>query len=119
MLRGLDLSMTALFALAAVVQFNDPDPWRWVAVYGAACALAALAAFRARVPPVIHTLVAGGAALWAVSIVAGGPPAVEYLHMFDAWEMESPAVESAREATGLVIVAAWMSVLGGRARRAR
>jgi hypothetical protein len=40
--------------------------------------------------------------------------------MFDAWEMKSLAVEEAREASGLVIVAAWMAVLLIRAgRRAR
>ena len=30
--------------------------------------------------------------------------------MFDAWEMKSPSVEEAREASGLLIVAAWMIV---------
>jgi len=37
--------------------------------------------------------------------------------MFDAWEMKSPSVEEAREASGLLIVAAWMMVLFVRARR--
>ena len=38
--------------------------------------------------------------------------------MFDAWEMKSPSVEEAREASGLLIVAVWMIVLMIRARRA-
>jgi hypothetical protein len=38
--------------------------------------------------------------------------------MFDAWEMKSPSVEEAREASGLLIVAVWMIVLLVRARRA-
>jgi hypothetical protein len=37
--------------------------------------------------------------------------------MFDAWEMKSPSVEQAREASGLVIVGVWMIVLSIRARR--
>jgi hypothetical protein len=31
--------------------------------------------------------------------------------MFDAWEMQSSSVEEAREASGLVIIAAWMVVV--------
>ena len=41
----------------------------------------------------------------------------QYSHMFDAWEMKSVSVEEAREATGLLIVAAWMAVLLVRQRR--
>ena len=37
--------------------------------------------------------------------------------MFDAWEMKSVAVEEAREASGLTIVAVWMTVLAVRAAR--
>jgi hypothetical protein len=44
-------------------------------------------------------------------IAFGGPAASEYGHMFDAWEMKSPSVEEAREASGLILVAAWMAVL--------
>ena len=49
----------------------------------------------------------------------GGPAAGAYSHMFDAWEMKSVPVEEAREATGLLIVAAWMAVLvvGAASRR--
>ena len=43
LLNGL---MAVLFAVAVVVQFNDPDPLRWVAVYGAALTVSALAAAR-------------------------------------------------------------------------
>ena len=39
------------------------------------------------------------------------PGSETYTHMFDAWEMKSIAVEEAREASGLLIVGAWMLVV--------
>jgi len=113
----LDLAMAALFAFAAAVQLNDPDPVRWVTIYVAASALS-FAAVRARhVPAVAFVAVGVTAMLWGVLIALGGPGASEYGHMFDAWEMRSLAVEEAREASGLTIVAVWMTVLAVRAAR--
>lgn len=109
MLRALNAVMAALFALAAAVQWNDPDPTRWMAVYGAACATS-LMAVRGRPPhPAVAITLAGIALAWAVSIgMRGGD---SYMHMFDAWEMQTPAIEAAREATGLAVVTGWMLVV--------
>jgi hypothetical protein len=55
---------------------------------------------------------------WAVAIgvrVGGG----SYLHMFDAWEMKTPVIEAAREATGLVMVTGWMLVVAVTSHRLR
>jgi len=109
--------MSLLFAFAAAVQFNDPDPIRWIAIYGAACALSLVVFFRQRLWPAAALTVCVGAVVWAALIALGGPAASEYGHMFDAWEMKSPSVEEAREASGLLIVAVWMIVLLVRARR--
>jgi Transmembrane family 220, helix len=114
LVRTLDLVMTLLFAFAAALQFNDPDPVRWIAIYGAASVLSLTVFFRRRVPPAVAIGVAAIALVWAASIAFGGPAASEYSHMFDAWEMKSPSVEEAREASGLLIVAAWMTVIGVR-----
>jgi hypothetical protein len=103
--------MTALLTLAAVVQVNDPDPLRWMAMYGIAAAISAYAAITSRVPRVAATLLGAVAVAWAVSIAATGPRLDEYLRMFDGWEMRSAPIEEAREVSGLVIVAAWMIVL--------
>jgi hypothetical protein len=109
MLRVANAVMAALFALAAAVQVNDPDPVRWMAVYGAACACSLMAA-RGRSPhPAVPAALAAIAVTWAVTIgLRVG--ASSYPHMFDAWEMKTPAIEEAREATGLVLVAGWMLV---------
>ncbi len=103
--------MALLFAFAAALQFNDPDPIRWIAIYIAACVLSIRAATRRRVSPAASLAVFAIASVWAALIAFGGPAASEYRHMFDAWEMTSPSVEEAREASGLLIVAAWMIVL--------
>jgi hypothetical protein len=109
--------MTALFTLAVAFQINDPDPLRWMAVYGSAAAISAYHGQTRRVPRVAAMLLATVAAVWAGTIAARGPRLAEYLRMFDEWEMRSAPIEAAREATGLLIVAVWMVVLVTRSRR--
>ena len=109
--------MTLLFVFAAALQYNDPDPIPWLAIYLVAALVSLAAAAGRRAPRGVLAPVAVIALGWAAWIAFGGPAASEYSHMFDAWEMTSPAVEEAREASGLVIVAAWMAVLFIRVRR--
>jgi hypothetical protein len=115
--RLLNLTMALLFAFAAALQYNDPDPIPWIAVYLAAAAVSLAAAFGRRIPRGVLAAVAVIAIGWAALIAFGGPAASEYGRMFDAWEMKSPAVEEAREVSGLMIEAAWMAVLFIRAGR--
>jgi hypothetical protein len=110
--------MALLFLVAVVVQYNDPDPLQWMAIYAAACVVSAMAVQRRRVHPAVPLIVGAAALAWSLSIIFGGPRGANYLHMFDAWEMQSVNVEQAREATGLLIVAAWMAVLVFRKKRA-
>jgi hypothetical protein len=107
--RGVNWLMCALFLLSVLVQWNDPDPVRWMAIYGAALAVCLAVALRARVPAAAPMLVGFVALAWAVATIGGGR-ASGYSHMFDTWEMKSPNVEEAREATGLLIVGVWMLV---------
>jgi Transmembrane family 220, helix len=37
--RYLNYILTGLFVLFAALQYNDPDPWRWIAIYGYAALL--------------------------------------------------------------------------------
>jgi hypothetical protein len=115
--RLLDLIMALLFVFAAALQYNDPDPIPWVAIYLVAAVVSLAAAAGRRAPRGVLATVAVIALGWAAGIAFGGSATSEYSRMFDAWEMKSPAVEEAREASGLVIVAAWMAVLFIRARR--
>ena len=110
MLNGL---MAVLFAVAVVVQFNDSDPLRWMAVYGAALTVSILAAVRGGVPVALPATVGGIALAWGLLLVGrSGATFRIYQHMFDAWEMKNASIEEAREATGLLIVFLWMAVVG-------
>jgi hypothetical protein len=114
--RIVNALMALLFLVAVVVQYNDPDPLQWMAIYGAACVVSVTAMLQRRVHPAVPLITGAVALAWSVSIIFGGPGGANYLHMFDVWEMQSVNVEQAREATGLLIVAGWMVVLATRRR---
>jgi hypothetical protein len=111
--RTLNGLMAVLFAIAVVVQFNDPDPTRWIAIYGAALAVSILAAVRGGVPVALPVTVGPIALAWGLLLAGrGGATPRVYQQMFDAWEMKNTSIEEAREATGLLIVFFWMVVVG-------
>jgi hypothetical protein len=106
-----------LFATSAVLQFNDPDPLPWVAVYGAAAGLAWCAA-RARPQPVLALLLCTVAGAWALALAmrVNGPVPLPELFSFG---MARPSVELAREIAGLGLVVLWLATTSVRALRDR
>jgi hypothetical protein len=107
--------MLLVFAFSTAVQVNDPDPLRWVAVYGLA-AVVCLLSLAGRVPwwpPALLCLVALALAATLAPRVLGRVPLRD---MFGAFEMRDTGVEESREMYGLLIVAAWMAVVAARAR---
>lgn len=99
---------TLLFGLMAAIQWNDPDPLYWIAVYAAVAVVTAAAVVGRRLPR--FALVALGAATAGALIAV--PGFVDYLqsgnwgaigeHMND----EEPYIEQGREFVGLVFAAA-------------
>ena len=102
--------MTAMFLFSVIVQYNDPDPVRWMAMYGAAMVACILFATRR-----IHWLIPAGigfvALLWAIDWAPGVLGKTRFSEMFQAWEMKNERVEEAREFWGLMIIVGWMAVL--------
>ena len=98
--------MVVLFGVAAAVQYNDPDPFLWMAVYVAGAALSVLIP---RVPGVRRFVVwlAPLVLLWAASLAWSGLAAGGMDGVLAGRGMESPGVEELREAGGLLIVSAW------------
>lgn len=99
----------AMFVLSAGLQYNDPDPAAWIAIYGGA-AVATLAALHLRggwVTAVAVGLVAAAWAGWLWSSVAGQ---VEATDLWRKMSEKGGKVEELREAGGLTIVAVWLAV---------
>ena len=116
MLRFVHAAMALLFLFGAIVQYNDPDPLRWMAIYVAAAATCALAAAQ-RVPRWLPIVIAGVALLWVATLAARPFPNVRILEMFAAWEMANERIEEAREMYGLLVIAIYMAVVAVVERR--
>lgn len=105
-----------MFLLSVIVQFNDPDPIRWAAIYGAA-ALVCLLSLIGRVTKWQPLVVGAIALVWAMTIAPRVIGRVDPKSMFSAWEMKSEGIEESREMYGLLIVAFWMALVAVRAER--
>jgi hypothetical protein len=113
MFRPIAAAMFLVFALAAFVQWNDPDPLLWFALYALAALLSlAAAAGRIWLRPCV-----AAAGLYLVGVLSLLPALVDArASAFTSWKMRDVSDEEAREALGLAICAAWMVVLIARAR---
>jgi len=115
-IRVMNVLMGCLFLLALVLQYNDPDPLRWMAIYGAA-AVVCLLALRRRLRRWMPLVVGVVALAWAATLAPGVVGRVSPRDLFREIPMGSTAIEEGREMGGLLIVAAWMLVLLISARR--
>lgn len=109
-MRAAAAVMTPVFLLAVAVQYNDPDPLRWMAIYGAA-AVASLLAARGRLPRWLPAVVGAIALGWAATLAPRVVGQVGPRDLFREVGMATLAIEEAREMLGLLIVALWMLVL--------
>ena len=105
--------MAVLFLIAAGLQYNDPDPLRWMAIYGLA-ALGCVLALAGRLPRLVPAAIGLGALAWAATLAPGVLGRVSIGELFESYAMKSEPVEEAREMGGLLVVAAWMAVLALR-----
>lgn len=98
--------MLAMFAFSVAVQYNDPDPLVWMAIYAAAAVVCG-AEIRRKTPVWAAALVATIALAWS-GWIAARVHDVPIAALFASWEMKDVGVEEAREMYGLAIVAVWM-----------
>jgi hypothetical protein len=106
--------MALMFTFSVIVQANDPDPWRWMLLYGVAagaCLLAFRRGLRWWVPAVVGVI----ALIWSATIAPRVVGRVAFLDMFEEFEMKNAGIEESREMYGLLLVALWMAVLTARA----
>ena len=106
--------MLALFATAAVVQYNDPDPALWVGLYGVA-ALACALFMANRLPTWLAGAFTGGYVLGGLYLLL---PILGAEAFYDATGREMMGIrEEGREMMGLLIMAAWTGFLTWRLHR--
>jgi hypothetical protein len=106
------LAAALVFFFCASLQFNDPDPIQWVAIYTAAAVVSAVAAGRSeRLPWYVPAVVGVAALAWSLTIAPHALAWTPLRHMFDAWEMKNVRIEENRESVGLFLVVGWMTFL--------
>ena len=113
--KAFNITMVLLFVLAASVQLNDPDPFVWISLYLSAAAFSVAYAFQ-KLPSYLAVALALVAFLWALALVPTFWGQVSLTEVFGYVGMKTEEAEVAREFGGLMIVAAWMGVLGLRGR---
>ena len=114
--RALAAVMCGLFLVSLAVQYNDPDPYLWMPIYGLAAVLAGRGAaghldLRANLAALLLYLALF--ALWAPSLGHARREAFEH------WHMLAPEDEEPREAGGLALCALWTGLQGALAARER
>jgi hypothetical protein len=109
--------MAVLFSVSVGLQENDPDPIRWMALYGSAGLISAI--LPARRFMVIPAIVVGFLALvWGLYLTRQVMHVLKFSDLFLKMDEKGGAVEVGREAGGLIIVAGMM-LLGGAFRGSR
>ena len=108
-------TMGVLLVFAAVVQYNDPDPYDWLVIYLAAAGVSFAEVWFTDLWK-IPAVVAVGAFIWEATLV----PTVtqtSFPDLFQSWEMMSREMEEGREFLGLLSVASWTTYLVHRGRK--
>ncbi|HCH66764.1 MAG TPA: hypothetical protein DFR83_28435 [Deltaproteobacteria bacterium] len=109
----LDRLMAGLFFLSAAVQYNDPDPLAWMAMYTAA-AVACLLPASVRHRATVAWLVAAVSCFATLRMAPAALALEELSDLTATMAAARPEVEAAREALGLAIVSLWCAGLGTR-----
>ena len=92
-------AMALLFISWAAFQYNDPDPFLWILVYGLA-ALASVLFLIKRLPLAFPLIYCAVTVVWAI-----------YLSPRITYEPPLIAIEEWREMMGLIVISAWMAFL--------
>lgn len=96
--------ITVLFILFAAFQINDPDPWRWIALYGYIAVMGALGHFNIKTKPFLWA----GMILCVVWMAFLVPGFIEWIRMgmpsiVEEMKAEEKHIELVREFLGLLL----------------
>ena len=107
---SLNYLFLVIFLLSAAVQYNDPDPLIWVAVYLAAGAMCLFSGREQQVnwlPPLLLLVSLG----WIIALLPSIIGQVSVAEVVASISMKTREVEEAREIGGLLLVTFWASVV--------
>ena len=110
--------MLVAFIFSVIVQFNDPDPLLWAAIYAVA-ALVCWFEIRRRTNPWLPAIMAAATLAWAATLAPRVIGQVPFAAMFAEFEMANTGVEESREMYRLVLIALWMIAVASAAWRRR
>lgn len=116
-LRFANYLMIAVFVLAVIVQYNDPNPLRWMLIYGTACLVCIMFALK-KLHWITAFTVVFISGIWALLKIPD-LTVTGFQHMLDEVRMIQTGVEAAREFLGLLIIFTWVTVLAVSSYRKR
>ena len=108
--------MTGLLILSAIVQWNDPDPLRWILCYSVS-AIITLSSLVRPLPPSIPLIWGLFVLLSSLFVGMDFLMSEEQFGWNSFWNviaMKNEAVELGRELGGLLLVTGWMAMLAWR-----
>lgn len=112
-MRIANLVFALAFLFAVAVQYNDPDPLRWMAMYAAGLVTCVLWEV-VRLRRIAAVLVGSAALVWGVWTALGMQLTAPVGEALTDWHMHAGGSEELRESLGLFLVAGWMAVLAIR-----
>jgi hypothetical protein len=103
-MKIINIILTILFALFALWQLNDPDPWVWVSIYGAIAAISGAAIFGKHNIIIVYI----GIAICVIGIGILFPELISWVQMgtpniAETMKTDRPYIEFVREFFGLII----------------
>lgn len=103
-MKIINIILTILFALFAGWQFNDPDPWVWVSIYGLVAVISGAAIFNKHNIIVVYS----GIAICVLGIGVYFPDFINWIRMgtpdiAEEMKTEKKYIEFVREFFGLII----------------
>lgn len=99
-----------IFLLSALVQYNDPDPVKWIAIYLSGvvmCILNLIHRQRVWLPPTLLLI----SLVWIAFLLPGVFSQGSLSEIADSPFMKVRPIEEAREAGGLLLVALWAAIV--------
>lgn len=103
-MKVLNLFLCVLFILFAAVQYNDPDPWRWIALYLYVAVACGMAAF-GKSNKIVLMVGLAISTIWMLTLL---PDFIHWIKMgmptiVAHMKAEAPHIELTREFLGLVV----------------